>query len=223
MGAAAPIIGTIAGHFAGGFVVAGFDLAGSALILGIGRAVGSMVGSSLATSLFGEKPKLPDYSTPLEDRGLLQNIVGANEPIPVIYGLRRVGGTRVFAETSGTDNKYLHLVNVLGEGTIDQVTQIYLNDIAISDSKFSGEAATSEMSNVETTKQVFRFRGNVDHILYIKVGCAEEGAKLWRQRQQWHARIGRGSRRNYLRRKPQRVRRRGLAWRSVGHDQPHPL
>ncbi len=179
MGAAAPIIGTIAGHFAGGFVVAGFDLAGSALALGIGRALGSMVGSSLATSLFGEKPKLPDYSTPLEDRGLLQNITGANEPIQVVYGLRRVGGVRVFAETSGSDNKYLHLVNVLGEGEIDQVQQIYLNDTEISDSKFSGEAATSEMSNVEVTQQVFRFRGNVDHILYIKVGCAESGAPTY--------------------------------------------
>ena len=182
MPAAAPAIGAIAGSYFGGYVasaaLAGTMIGASGFIVGmaVGRAVGSMVGSSLATSLFGEKPKLPDYSTPLEDRGLLQNIVGANEPIPVIYGLRRVGGTRVFAETSGTDNKYLHLVNVLGEGTIDQVTQIYLNDIAISDSKFSGEAATSEMSNVEVTKQVFRFRGNVDHILYIKVGCAEEGA-----------------------------------------------
>ncbi len=185
MPAAAPAIGAIAGSYFGGYVasaaLAGTMIGASGFIVGmaVGRAVGSMVGSSLATSLFGEKPRLPDYSTPLEDRGLLQNVTGANEPIQVIYGLRRVGGVRVFAETSGTDNKYLHLVNVLGEGEIDQVQQIYLNETEISDSKFSGEAATSEMSNVEVTKQVFRFRGNVDHILYIKVGCAESGAPTY--------------------------------------------
>jgi predicted phage tail protein len=144
MGAAAPIIGAIAGSFAGGYVastvLAGTMIGASGFIVGmaVGRAVGSMVGSSLATSLFGEKPKLPDYSTALGDRGILQNIVGSSEPIPVVYGVRRVGGIRVFIESSGTDNEYLHLVLVLSEGEVDGVTALYLNEEASTLSKFSG-------------------------------------------------------------------------------------
>ena len=35
-----------------------------------------------------------------------------NACIPVIYGERLVGGTRVFIETSGTDNTYLYVALV---------------------------------------------------------------------------------------------------------------
>jgi len=144
MGAAAPLIGAIAGQYAGtafGYAaVGGYHATAFKAFLGkaIGGMIGSMVGSSLATSLFGEKPKQPDYSTALGDRGILQNIVGSSEPIPVVYGVRRVGGIRVFIESSGTDNEYLHLVLVLSEGEVDGVTALYLNEEASTLSKFSG-------------------------------------------------------------------------------------
>ena len=58
--------------------------------------------------------------------------------IPVIYGQRKVGGTRVFVETSGADNKYLYIALVLCEGEVEEIGDIYINDIISTDSKFNG-------------------------------------------------------------------------------------
>ncbi len=48
--------------------------------------------------------------------------------IPVVYGKRKVGGTRVFVTTSGTDQKYLYVCLAVAEGEINGFTQIYIND-----------------------------------------------------------------------------------------------
>jgi hypothetical protein len=172
-------------------VAIGSAVAGSAVATGIGLAAGtlaftavaagvSMAISYAANEVLGLTPDAPSMPG-LDDKaqGLLTNEASPVAAIPVIYGTRKVGGTRVFMESSGTDNKYLHQVIVLGEGEIDQVEQVYLNDIEITDSKFAGEAATSSMTNIEQTKQVMYFDGQVDHILYIKVGCAAAGGPTY--------------------------------------------
>jgi hypothetical protein len=149
MGAAAPLIGAIAGQAIGsalGYAAVG-AYATTALNAAIGRAVGgmigSMIGSSLGQAVFGKEPELPDYSTPLQDRGFLINSRNSVANINIIYGARQVGGNHVFMEASGTDNEYLHIVTVLGEGEIDSVTNIYLNDVLSTDSKFSGYVETT--------------------------------------------------------------------------------
>jgi hypothetical protein len=172
-------------------VAVGASAAGAAVATGIGLAAGTFaftavaVGVSMAISyaaneVLGLTPDAPSMPG-LDDKaqGLLTNEASPVAAIPVIYGTRKIGGTRVFMESSGTDNKYLHQVLVLSEGEIDTVQQVYLNDVEITDSKYAGEAATSPMTVVEQTKQVMRFRGNVDHILYIKVGCAESGGPTY--------------------------------------------
>jgi len=172
-------------------VAVGASAAGAAVATGIGLAAGTFaftavaVGVSMAISyaaneVLGLTPDAPSMPG-LDDKaqGLLTNEASPVAAIPVIYGTRKIGGTRIFMESSGTDNKYLHQVLVLSEGEIDTVQQVYLNDVPITDSKYAGEAATSPMTVVEQTKQVFRFRGNVDHILYIKVGCAESGGPTY--------------------------------------------
>ena len=76
-------------------------------------------------------PDIPDYGDLNQDaiaRGVLVNKAAANASIPIIYGTRRVGGIITFAETSGTDNQYLYMALVLGEGEIDDITEIYIND-----------------------------------------------------------------------------------------------
>ncbi len=172
-------------------VAVGAAAGGAAAAAGMGLVAGTFayaavsVGVSMAISyaaneVLGLTPDAPTMPG-LDDKaqGLLTNEASPVAAIPVIYGTRKVGGTRVFIDSSGTDNKYLHQVLVLSEGEIDQVQQVYLNDIEITDAKYAGEAATSPMTVVEQTKQVFRFRGNVDHILYIKVGCAESGGPTY--------------------------------------------
>ena len=78
------------------------------------------------------KPDEPEFNfdTTPENiaKGVLVNKTAANGQIPVIYGTRKVGGTIAFLETSGTDNQYLYMALILGEGEIDDITSIFIND-----------------------------------------------------------------------------------------------
>ena len=101
-----------------------------------------------------------------EQRGVLVNKESNVEQIPVIYGTRRVGGVRVFVSTDGTyktvggerewysgyhpdtevyddvtgtpTNQYLYIALVLAEGEVESITNIYVDDIPITDAKYSG-------------------------------------------------------------------------------------
>lgn len=85
---------------------------------------------------FVDIPDVPEYED--KSQGTLLNKQSNLAPIPVIYGERRVGGTRVFVETSGTDNTYLYICLVLCEGEINAIGDVYINDVLSTDSKYSG-------------------------------------------------------------------------------------
>ena len=78
------------------------------------------------------KPKPPSQpSQPDAIQGILVNKASNNEPIPVVYGRRQVGISRVFVESSGTDNQFLYMAGVLCEGGgygIESIDEIYIND-----------------------------------------------------------------------------------------------
>ena len=109
-------------------------------------------------------PDVPDFDKDLADqnaRGVLLNKQSNNAHIPVIYGERLIGGTRVFLEVSGTDNQYLYGALVLCEGKINNITQIKVNDDAVT---FSGSIAdgtqiTSNDSRFGTTITIQPFFG----------------------------------------------------------------
>lgn len=96
--------------------------------------VGDIFGE--VVSWFVDIPEPPQY----EDnyRGTLVNKQSNLAQIPVIYGQRKIGGTRVFVETSGSDNEYLYICLVLCEGEIQAIDDVYINDIISTDSKFTG-------------------------------------------------------------------------------------
>tara|TARA_R100001594_G_scaffold30570_1_gene57165 strand:+ start:22507 stop:25443 length:2937 start_codon:yes stop_codon:yes gene_type:complete len=74
---------------------------------------------------------IPDYSEQiqeLEARGILVNKFVSNAHIPVVYGTRKLGGSVVFLESSGTDNEFLYMALVVSEGEIDSVEKIYINE-----------------------------------------------------------------------------------------------
>ena len=74
---------------------------------------------------------IPDFGTTDFDdfeKGILLNKQSNDASIPVIYGTRLVGGTRVFMETSGTDNTYLYMALVMCEGEINGITEIRVDD-----------------------------------------------------------------------------------------------
>jgi predicted phage tail protein len=76
-----------------------------------------------------------------QGQGLLINSDGTNNFIPVIYGTRRIAGTRVFVATGddpvGEFNGILYLVYVLCEGEVDAITDILIDDLPTSDARFA--------------------------------------------------------------------------------------
>jgi hypothetical protein len=98
------------------------------------------------------KPDEPEFNfdTTAENiaKGILLNKTAANGQIPVIYGTRKVGGTLAFLETSGTDNQYLYMALILGEGEIDDITSIFVNDNEVT---FDGDLANDTERNVASS------------------------------------------------------------------------
>ena len=96
-------------------------------------------------------PEIPDYGDLHQDmvaKGVLVNKISANASIPIIYGTRKVGGNIVFLETSGTDNEFLYMIMVLGEGEIDDISQIYINDNLVT---WSGDLADNTERTVNSS------------------------------------------------------------------------
>ena len=93
-------------------------------------------------------PEIPDFGTSDFDdfeTGILLNKQSNDASIPVIYGTRLVGGTRVFMETSDTDNTYLYMAIILGEGEINDITEIRIDDKAVT---WSGDLADNTQRTV---------------------------------------------------------------------------
>ncbi|MCP4597801.1 phage tail protein [Neptuniibacter sp.] len=66
--------------------------------------------------------------------GVLITDESTNAAIPVIYGKRRVGGTRVYMTTSGDKrHKYLYMAIVLAEGMVEKISNIEIDNIPYTD------------------------------------------------------------------------------------------
>ena len=141
----APIVGIIVGIVA--FPVLGLM---GAIAAGAAAAAVTQVGMGMVSSAFD----VPDYSGNVTDgatgmnQGVLVNKVGTNQPIPVVYGYRRVGGTRVYVSAGGgSDNKDLYFVMVFAEGEINAFKKLLLDDKLVA----SG-TLTSQIDNSAYTK-----------------------------------------------------------------------
>ena len=73
-------------------------------------------------------------------KGVLVNRAGATEQLPVVYGKRRLGGIKVFAATTGSNNEYLHIVYAICEGQVSNSgLRLFVNDEYVSINTFSGD------------------------------------------------------------------------------------
>lgn len=95
--------------------------------------VGDVVGDVI--SWLVDIPEVPDIDQ--DAQSVLVNKNSNIAQIPVIYGQRKVGGTRVFVETSGSENKYLYMALVLCEGEVQEIGDIYINDELLTGSKYA--------------------------------------------------------------------------------------
>ncbi len=94
--------------------------------------------SAIGGKLFGPKKKnqTASASQAAQDEGFMVNGQGSVASIPVVYGRRRIAGTRVYIEsTDGAGDKSKHyqlqLVYCVAEGTIAQYEKVYFNNDAV--------------------------------------------------------------------------------------------
>jgi len=109
------------------------------------------------------KPEIPDFGTndfEETERGILLNKQSNNSSIPVVYGERLIGGTRVFIETSGTDNEFLYIALVLCEGEINSIEQIKVDDKVVT---FNGALTDNTQRTVATSDSNF-YKSDVSYI-----------------------------------------------------------
>ena len=92
-----------------------------------------------------ESPDFGDSDFNNFEKGILLNHQSNDMSIPIVYGERKVGGTRVFVETSGSDNEFLYIALVLCEGEIESVDKIYIDDKEVT---WSGALAADTLRTV---------------------------------------------------------------------------
>ena len=103
------------------------------------------------------RPKIPEISdfgtNEFDDfeKGVLLNKQSNDANIPVVYGERLVGGTRVFMETSGTDNTYLYMAIVMSEGEINSIEEIRVNDTAVTWASALSDGTEVEVGSGDST------------------------------------------------------------------------
>ena len=121
----------------------------------IGTIIAGATLAAAGNALFGRLTRLPDLSLGQQGAAILDNSPSNSAPIPVIYGSRRVGGTRTFIGTShgfntddsiaeGEKNSFLNIVLVVAEGEVEEITAVYLNNVEAypnKDERFRGNYA----------------------------------------------------------------------------------
>ena len=110
--------------------------------------VSLVISVGIAWLIRPKTPEIPDFGTNDFDqyeKGILLNKQSNDANIPVIYGERMIGGTRVFMETSGTDNEFLYMAIILSEGEINDITEIRIDDKVVT---WSGDLADNTQRTV---------------------------------------------------------------------------
>jgi len=123
---------------------------GGGIIGKVFKFVGSLVEGvvKIFTSPFGIDMTVPEVSAQQDEQiqGVLLNKDSGISNVPIVYGTRMVGGSRVFVSTNGSGNEYLYVAYVLSEGQCDSYTQLLIDDIVVTPSSFAHgvEATVSE-------------------------------------------------------------------------------
>ena len=125
--------------------------------------VGIGVSLFLSWILRPKVPDIEDFGTNQFDdfeRGILVNKQSNDSNIPIIFGERLTGGTRVFMETSGSDNKYLYMAIVMSEGEINDIEEIRVDDKVVTFASSFSDGTEVEVSSSDSN--FFKADPNVD-------------------------------------------------------------
>jgi len=107
-------------------------------------------------------PEVPEFDTPQTEnaQGILLNKESNNAQIPVVYGQRKLGVTRVYVETSGSDNQYLYVAGVLCEGEIESIESIFIDDREVT---FDGALTHGTTREIDSSDSVY-YKDSTSHI-----------------------------------------------------------
>ena len=129
------VLGAILGVVA--VIAAPFTFGSSLVLAGAllgGAAVGYMLGTTIEMMIHPpsfDMPNMSNSAAATQNAGTTVNKQGTNNSIPVVYGQRRIGGSRVFVGTNGTENRDLYMALVLCEGEIDSIVRVMIDDVTV--------------------------------------------------------------------------------------------
>lgn len=138
--------------------------------------VAAYVGITMVTSwaLKALAPN-PDLSG-IGQRGLLTNTREATAFQDIVYGEIRKGGVITYLESTGDDNKYLHMIISMAGHEINSFEQIYINDETVS-TDADGFVTDSAWSDGDGNKKILikQFTGAANQNVYSTLSGITDG------------------------------------------------
>lgn len=138
--------------------------------------VAAYVGITMVTSwaLKALAPN-PDLSG-IGQRGLLTNTREATAFQDIVYGEIRKGGVMTYLESTGDDNKYLHMIISMAGHEINSFEQIYINDETVS-TDADGYVTDSAWSDDDGNKKILikEFTGAANQNVYSTLSAITDG------------------------------------------------
>ncbi|WP_374335141.1 phage tail protein [Methyloversatilis sp.] len=139
----------------GGSAVSGYigTLVGSQFVGALVGAVASSAISSVVGGALGlnKKPKVPQFSAAAQDRQ--QMIRSAVATRQIVYGQAVVSGPIVFASSSGSNNRYLHVVIPLAGHECEAITSVWFGDELVGTLDGSGNVTTGRFAGKMRVKK----------------------------------------------------------------------
>ena len=122
---------TVGGYILAGISGAGFNAVGAAVATAVfGSAITTIVGYLATTAItsWALSALAPDVGGIGGSRGMMVNATDPAAPHDIVYGTVRKGGIRTYVESTGDENKFLHMILVLAGHELAGIDDIYLND-----------------------------------------------------------------------------------------------
>jgi len=99
----------------------------------------------------------PDVGGIGGSRGMMVNATDPAAPHDIVYGTVRKGGIRTYVESTGDENKFLHMILVLAGHELAGIDDIYLNDEIVTVNATSGFVTSG---NWNSKIRIKKHRGN---------------------------------------------------------------
>lgn len=142
------------GSAIGGYVTTALgNLVGAQLV---GALVGAVASSSISSVVGGalglnKKPKVPQFSAAAQDRQqMIRSSVATRQ---IVYGEAVVSGPIVFATSSGSNNRYLHVVIPLAGHECQAITDVWFGDELVGTLDGSGNVTTGRFAGKMRVKK----------------------------------------------------------------------